>query len=80
MDGMTHLGMSALINIVISLISIIICWRVLLNIHIEAILKIKKSTHVKAIIVLLSIVLGHNLASFLIDYFNWSSMIGHLIH
>lgn len=78
MEGAALLGAQALINICISLISIVFCWWILTGIRIEAMIKTKRNTHAKALMIVLSIVLGHNLASFLIDYLGWSRMLSHL--
>jgi uncharacterized integral membrane protein (TIGR02327 family) len=78
MDEM-HIGIDALINIIISLFSIILCWRVLLTVRIEEIMRIKKKVQARALMVLLSIVLGHQLARFIIDYLFWSRMLSGLI-
>jgi uncharacterized integral membrane protein (TIGR02327 family) len=78
MEGATLLGISSLINICVSLLCIVISWWVLLGVRIEAVIRPKRTAHAKALMIILSIVLGHNLATFLIDYLSWSKMIGQL--
>lgn len=78
MDGATVLGMNALINIGLSLICIVFSWRVLINIRLEDWLRVKKPVHAKLLLILLSIVFGHQLATFFIDYLGWSRLVSQM--
>ncbi|OYD08026.1 DUF1146 family protein [Paludifilum halophilum] len=71
-------GVTALINILLSLASIGFSWWVLTNLRLDLFLKEPKGAQAKALYIILSIVLGHSLASFLIDYTSWSRMVGQL--
>ncbi|MCS1352266.1 DUF1146 family protein [Mechercharimyces sp. CAU 1602] len=78
MGGEFGLGTSALINITISLISIAFCWWVISNMRLDRIISKVESPHIKLFTIILSVVLGHGLATFLIDYLSWSRMIKYL--
>lgn len=75
MDGATSLAVNALINICFSLICIVFSWRILINIRFEEWMRIKKPIYTKLLLILLSIALGHQLATFFIDYLGWSRLI-----
>ncbi|SMO67096.1 DUF1146 family protein [Melghirimyces algeriensis] len=78
MDGATGFAVTALVNILLSLVSIALSWWVLQNIRLDLFLRDPKSIQAKVLYVLLSIILGHGLATFLIDYMGWSRMVGSL--
>ncbi|MBN2908035.1 DUF1146 domain-containing protein [Polycladomyces sp. WAk] len=77
-DGATSLGVTALINIILSLVSIAFSWWALTNLRLDVFMRQPTSVHAKALMILLSVVLGHGLASFLIDYMGWSRLISQL--
>lgn len=72
MDGAQSIGFESLLSIFVSLICIFITWHLLLNVRIEAILRVKQAYQVKMLMVFLSVVFGHLLARFVIDYVTWS--------
>lgn len=78
MEGTSAFGINALINLSLSLISIVICWRVLLNVKIENWLRIRTPAIVRAVLILFSVILGHLLASFFIDYLTWTRQISQM--
>ncbi|MGA8944160.1 MAG: DUF1146 family protein [Thermoactinomyces sp.] len=78
MNGATQLALSGLINIIISVVCIVIVWWILLGMRIELLFKSNQVVQARALMILLSIVLGHQLASFFIDYLSWSSLISQL--
>lgn len=71
MDGATTFGLNALLNICLSLACIAFSLRVLINLRIEKWLRVKKPAQARMLLILLSIVLGHQLATFFIDYLGW---------
>lgn len=75
MDGATSIGINALINICLSLLCIVFSWQVLIQFRFEEWMRVKKPIYVKLLMVLLSIVVGHQLAMFFIDYLGWSRLI-----
>lgn len=77
-DGVTSLGVTALINIILTLICIVFSWWILTNIRLDAWMRETEGIQAKALPVFLSIVLGHGLATFLIDYMSWSKMLSQL--
>ncbi len=78
MDGATQLALSSLVDILISLACILVCWWVLTGVRLEVIFKKGRKTAVKALHVILALVLGHQLATFFIDYLGWSKLLGQL--
>lgn len=70
------LGVSALINLCISLVCIVFAWRVLWNVKLEKWLRVPNPSQARALLILLSIAIGHQVARFLIDYLDWSRLIG----
>ncbi|SFS34201.1 DUF1146 family protein [Marininema halotolerans] len=79
MDGATGFAMTALVNIVISLACIAFCWWMLQNIRLDVFMRESQGAKGKALLVVLSIVLGHGLAVFIIDYTSWSRLLPHLV-
>jgi uncharacterized membrane protein YwzB len=75
MEQTTALGVSALTNIIFSLALIAFTWWVLLRVRIEAILKIKEPWFAFIVMMMLSIVIGHQLALFFINYLDWAQII-----
>ncbi|GGE05118.1 hypothetical protein GCM10011571_02730 [Marinithermofilum abyssi] len=78
MDGATSFGVTALVNTFLSLLCIGLSWWVLMNVRLDAFLRDPDGIQAKALYIILSIVLGHGLATFLIDYTGWSRMVGNL--
>ncbi|RMB01140.1 putative integral membrane protein (TIGR02327 family) [Thermoactinomyces vulgaris] len=80
MDGTTQLALSGLVNIFLSILSIAFVWWILLGVRIEQLFKKNHTAQIRALMIVLSIILGHQLASFFIDYLSWSRLISQLIH
>jgi uncharacterized membrane protein YwzB len=79
MEQATELGVSSLTNIIFSLTLIAFTWWVLLRVRIEAILKIKEPWFAFIVMMMLSIIIGHQLALFFIHYLDWSSVVGQFL-
>ncbi|SDW42067.1 conserved hypothetical integral membrane protein [Marininema mesophilum] len=79
MDGATGFAMTALVNIVISLACIALCWWVLQNLRLDVFIRNSQGAKGKALLIILSIVLGHGLATFIIDYTSWSRILPQLV-
>jgi|GEM_PF-878651 len=75
MEGATSIGVNALINICLSLLCIVFSWQILINFRFEEWMRVKKPIYAKLLLIMLSIVLGHQLAMFFIDYLGWSRLI-----
>lgn len=78
MDGATQLALSGLVNIFLSIIGIVFVWWILMGMRIEQLFKKNQVVQARALMIVLSIVLGHQLASFFIDYISWSRLISQL--
>ncbi|SFX23889.1 Uncharacterized membrane protein YwzB [Thermoactinomyces sp. DSM 45891] len=79
MNGAASIGFQSLLSIFVSLFCIVLAWRLLLNVRIEAILRVKQAYHVKWMMIFLSVILGHLLARFILDYLTWSRWLPSLI-
>jgi uncharacterized integral membrane protein (TIGR02327 family) len=75
---MDSIGISGMFNIVVTLLSIGITWWCLQIINFDVLMKNAKSGQSKILQIILSIVLGYNLAKFVIDYTYWSTMLKHM--
>ncbi|MGI6127610.1 MAG: DUF1146 family protein [Planifilum sp.] len=78
MDGAVSLGFTALINIVLTLAGIGFSWWLLMNVRLDLFMRDPKGPQAKALLVVLSIVLGHGLATFVSDYLGWSRLLSQL--
>ncbi|SHE96567.1 conserved hypothetical integral membrane protein [Seinonella peptonophila] len=78
MEGTTAFGVNALINLFLSLICIVVSWRILMFVRIEELLRVKRPGYAKALMILLSVVMGHMLANFFIDYLSWTRQISQM--
>lgn len=76
MDATNSIGIAAIINTSISLACIVFSWWVLINIKLEKWLHSTNPNYVRMLVILLSIAIGHQVASFLINYLEWSRLIG----
>ncbi|MDQ0415855.1 putative integral membrane protein (TIGR02327 family) [Croceifilum oryzae] len=79
MSGAASIGFQSLLSIFVSLGCIALAWRLLLNVRIEAILRVKQAYQVKLMMLFLSVVLGHLLARFILDYLTWSRWLSSLL-
>ncbi|GIQ70871.1 DUF1146 domain-containing protein [Xylanibacillus composti] len=68
-------GMSGLIQIIFTLVCITASWWALQSVRFDLWLKSVRSPQAIMLQVILSVVLGYQLARFLYDYANWSSML-----
>lgn len=78
MDGAVSLGLVGLINIVMTLAGIGFSWWILMNVRLDVFMRQPKGPQAKALMIVLSIVLGHGLATFVSDYLGWSRLISQL--
>lgn len=68
-------GLAALTNIIINLGCIYICWLFVQNLKIESIMKKPTAGQVRLLQILITIISGHLLATFMIDYWQWSEQL-----
>jgi uncharacterized integral membrane protein (TIGR02327 family) len=71
----TTIAMSGLFHIVITLFSIYFAWILVQQVKWDVFLKQPSSRQAKLVQVVLSIIIGHAFAGFILDYFNWSQML-----
>lgn len=72
------LGITAAINIILTLIGIAFSWWALQCVRVDLFLSDPKGAKAKALMVIVSVVLGHGIARFLSDYAGWSQMLTQL--
>jgi uncharacterized integral membrane protein (TIGR02327 family) len=76
---MGSLGTTGLINILVSLVSILVSWWALQVFKFDLFVKRQTSAQAKVLQILLSIALGHEVAKFFMDYLGWSLMLKELL-
>jgi uncharacterized integral membrane protein (TIGR02327 family) len=73
------MGITGMTYILIVLVCITLSWLSLQQLKLETFLKNPKSMPSKLLLILLSIALGYQVASFLIAYFEWTGMLKGLL-
>lgn len=68
-------GLAGVFNIVLTVVCIWLAWRALQALKLEAFLKHPRSGLARGLLLLASVVLGHSLARFILDYLAWSAQI-----
>lgn len=68
-------GVSGILNIVMVIVCIWASWWALQGFRFDVFLKQPKSPQAKLLTILVSVVLGYNVAKFMMDYFVWSSTL-----
>ncbi|MCQ4088128.1 DUF1146 family protein [Saccharibacillus sp. JS10] len=68
-------GVSGILSMVLSLGCIFLSWWALQNLKLDVIIRHPQSPQGKMLHVLLAIVLGHFVASFMLDYIGWSQLL-----
>lgn len=74
-DTVSAVGVNGLLSIFISLLCIGVSWWALQNLKLDLLIRYPKSAAGKLLHLLLSIVLGHFVSSFLLDYIRWTQSI-----
>lgn len=74
----SNLGLSALFNISITLISIGIVWWALQSLRFEVFLKHPGEGRAKLLHLTLAVVIGYMFGKFIIEYVVWSSMLKYM--
>ncbi|RXZ83444.1 DUF1146 domain-containing protein [Paenibacillaceae bacterium] len=72
-------GMSGLLSIVVTLLSITFAWYIIQEIKMDSFVKRPKSPQARMLQLLLSVVLGHGFARFILDYMDWTRMLRWLV-
>ncbi|GAB7387913.1 DUF1146 family protein [Bacillaceae bacterium] len=72
------LGISGIVSILLSLVCIALSWWALQAVKFDLFLARSNSPQGKILIIFLSIVIGHGVADFLLDYLGWSLMLKEL--
>ncbi len=73
-------GISGLFNISVTILSIGLAWWCLQMVNFDVLLKNAKSGQAKVLQIILSVVLGHQLGRFMIDYIDWSARLKWLFY
>lgn len=72
-------AISGVVNIVITILCIWAAWWAMQSFRFDVFLRDPKGSKAKMLMILLSIVLGHGVARFIIDYLQWSLLLGDLV-
>lgn len=75
---MTGFGLTAAINIILTLIFIAVSWWALQCVRVDLFLANPSGAKAKALLIILAVVLGHGVARFIGDYTGWSQMLAQL--
>ncbi|MFX3634085.1 MAG: DUF1146 family protein [Candidatus Pristimantibacillus sp.] len=75
----TTAAMAGLFPIIVTLLSIILVWFIMQEIKWEIFFKFPRSAKSRMFQVVISVVIGHSFASFIIDYWNWSTMLKYFV-
>lgn len=69
------LGVSGVMYIVLTLICIAFAWKALQQVRWDVLLRLPDSAWSKMLVIMLSIVLGYGLSSFILSYWGWTVMM-----
>jgi uncharacterized integral membrane protein (TIGR02327 family) len=69
------LGWTGLLNITISLVSIVLCWWALQAFRFDLFVVNPRGARAKALQMILAVVIGYQLSRFFMDYLNWSILL-----
>lgn len=69
------MGMTGLVSITVVLLCIGLSWWALQQFRFDLFVKQPRSAPAKMLQVLLSIALGYQIARFVLDYYNWSTLL-----
>lgn len=72
-------AITGVVNIVITVLCIWLAWWALQTFRFDVFMRDPKGARAKMLMVLISIVLGHAVARFVIDYLQWSMLLGNLV-
>lgn len=73
------LGQDALVSIIVNLMVLIMVWWAIQSFKLDLFLKDPNGPKAKAFLVILTISISHLVSSFLLNYFNWATMLKHLL-
>lgn len=69
------MGMTGLVSITVVLVCIGLSWWALQQFRFDLFVKQPRSAPAKMLQVLLSVALGYQIARFVLDYYNWSTLL-----
>nr|WP_209864345.1 DUF1146 family protein [Paenibacillus shirakamiensis] len=74
----SSVGVNGLVAIIISLFCIAIAWWALQNLKLDLIIRHPKGPQGKLLQLLLAVILGHFVASFVLDYWGYTQMLRYM--
>ena len=74
-SGVSPMAWTGAVSMVLSLVGVVLAWVALQSIRWDVFVKDVKSPAFQLLLVLLSLVLGHGFARFVMDYIQWSSLL-----
>lgn len=72
------MGFQALLNMILTLLLIAVSWWALQSFKIDLFIRSINSPQAKVLQIMLSIVIGYTVASFFIDYMQWTQLLRYL--
>ncbi|PZD97805.1 DUF1146 domain-containing protein [Paenibacillus sambharensis] len=78
-ESFAPLGVTGLLSIIVTLLSIYLAWIVIQEIKLDAFLKRPKSGQAKLLQIMLAVIIGHLFARFILDYWNWSQLLRYIV-
>ncbi|WP_188207598.1 DUF1146 family protein [Alkalibacillus aidingensis] len=72
-------AVDAMVGIASHIIFIILAWKALDSLNIQALFKKQRETESKILFILLSIALGTTVSNFFLDFINWSQQLTYLL-
>ncbi|MBB3110535.1 putative integral membrane protein (TIGR02327 family) [Paenibacillus phyllosphaerae] len=74
-----HAGMQGLMYIIVDLVCITIAWFVVQEIRLDAFMKRPRAVYTKVLQIMVAVILGHQFARFILDYWQWSNLLQGLV-
>ncbi|WP_232735681.1 DUF1146 family protein [Alteribacter populi] len=75
---MEHFGQQALVSIFVNLVVLVTVWWSLQTFKWDLFVNDADGPKAKALVILVAVAITHLVSSFLLNYFNWSTMLRHL--
>ncbi|GEN44262.1 MULTISPECIES: DUF1146 family protein [Alkalibacillus] len=72
-------AVDALIGMASHIIFIILAWKALESINIQALFKKNKETESKILLIFLTVALGTTVSNFFLDFINWSQQLSYFL-
>lgn len=68
-------GLNGLFSIIIVILSILLAWYLLQEVKLETFVRNPKNAKARILLLVAAVALGHGFASFILDYWGWTSAL-----